>query len=101
LAGDLEGLDAADIADIFADVPSSQVAHTALAGDGLALVDLLAESGLASSKGTRAARFRAAASISIICASPTRMNWLRSIRPSKAASWCCAKGANSTTWCSF
>ena len=49
--GALEGLDAADIADIFADVPSSQVAHTALAGDGLALVDLLAESGLASSKG--------------------------------------------------
>lgn len=49
--GDLEGLDAADIADIFADVPSSHVSGTDLAGDGLPVVDLLAATDLASSKG--------------------------------------------------
>ena len=49
--GDLEGLDAADIEDIFADVPSSQVAGSDLAGDGLPIVDLLAGSDLATSKG--------------------------------------------------
>lgn len=49
--GDLEGLDAADIADIFADVPSSEVPKDALAGDGALLADLLAASSLASSKG--------------------------------------------------
>lgn len=49
--GDLDGLDAGDIEDIFADVPSSDVAHTALGGDGLPFVDLLVSSELASSKG--------------------------------------------------
>ena len=49
--GDLEGLDAIDIRDIFADVPSSQLAKTAFEGNGLPVVDLLAHSGLASSKG--------------------------------------------------
>jgi tyrosyl-tRNA synthetase len=49
--GDLDGLDAGDIADIFADVPSSQIAKAQLSGDGLLLVDLLADSSLASSKG--------------------------------------------------
>lgn len=49
--GDLDGLDAGDIADIFADVPSSQIAKSQLSGDGLLLADLLAESNLASSKG--------------------------------------------------
>jgi tyrosyl-tRNA synthetase len=49
--GDLEGLDAADIEDIFADVPSSQVTGSDLAGDGLPVVDLLAGSDLATSKG--------------------------------------------------
>jgi tyrosyl-tRNA synthetase len=49
--GDLDGLDAVDIADIFADVPSSQVRKTQLEGDGVFLADLLAESSLASSKG--------------------------------------------------
>lgn len=49
--GDLEGLDASDIADIFADVPSSEVAKSALEGEGVFVVDLLADTGLASSKG--------------------------------------------------
>lgn len=48
--GDLEGLGAADIQDIFADVPSSRTALVDLGGDGLPLVDLLVSSGLASSK---------------------------------------------------
>lgn len=49
--GDLDGLDAADIQDIFADVPSSELPRSALDGDGLPVADLLAQSGLAQSKG--------------------------------------------------
>jgi tyrosyl-tRNA synthetase len=49
--GDLEGLDATDIRDIFADVPSSQLAKALFEGNGLPVVDLLVHSGLASSKG--------------------------------------------------
>ncbi len=49
--GDLDGLDAADIGEIFADVPSSQVARTELEGAGVSIVDLLCGSDLASSKG--------------------------------------------------
>ena len=49
--GDLEGLGAEDIQDIFADVPSSEVAREALGGEGVPLVDLLVESGLATGKG--------------------------------------------------
>jgi tyrosyl-tRNA synthetase len=49
--GDLDGLDAADIRDIFSDVPSSQVAKGALEGEGMPLISLLADSGLASSNG--------------------------------------------------
>ncbi len=49
--GDLEGLDAADIQDIFADVPSSEVAAADLAGEGLPVADLLAATDLATSKG--------------------------------------------------
>ncbi|MBE7530702.1 MAG: tyrosine--tRNA ligase [Chloroflexi bacterium] len=49
--GDLEGLDASDIRDIFANVPSSEIARADLGGDGLPVVDLLVHSGLASSKG--------------------------------------------------
>ncbi len=47
--GDITGLDAADIEDIFGEVPSNEVAKESLS-DGLAVVDLLVESGLASSK---------------------------------------------------
>jgi len=49
--GDVAGLGAADIADVFADVPSSEVTREALGGEGTSLVDLMAESGIASSKG--------------------------------------------------
>ena len=49
--GALDGLEARDIQDIFADVPSSEMAKTDLDGEGVAVVDLLVSSGLASSKG--------------------------------------------------
>lgn len=49
--GDLEGLDASDIADIFADVPSSELPKEKLSGEGMSVIDLAAESGLASSRG--------------------------------------------------
>lgn len=49
--GELTGLDATDIADIFADVPSNEVAKSVLEGDGVPVVDLLADSSLANSKG--------------------------------------------------
>lgn len=49
--GDLEGLGAADIQEIFADVPSSALPKEDLAGDGLSLPDLLVSSQIAASKG--------------------------------------------------
>lgn len=49
--GDVTGLDAKDIEEIFADVPSSQVAKSRLEGEGTPLVDLLVAGDLASSKG--------------------------------------------------
>lgn len=49
--GDISGLDADDIADIFADVPSSDLARPAFADGSVPLVDLLVNSNLASSKG--------------------------------------------------
>ena len=49
--GDLSGLNADEIGEVFADVPSSQLEKARLGGDGLQLVDILAESGVASSKG--------------------------------------------------
>lgn len=48
--GDISGLDAADIEDIFAEVPSSEIGAAALSDGGVAVVDLLVGSGLASSK---------------------------------------------------
>lgn len=48
--GDITGLTADEISDIFADVPSSQLPKSQLEGDGLTLVDLLVRSGLANSK---------------------------------------------------
>lgn len=47
--GDIAGLDAADIEDIFAEVPSSEIGKEALS-DGVTVVDLLAGSGLVNSK---------------------------------------------------
>lgn len=49
--GELDGLDASDIQDIFANVPSSQIPKTELEGDGLPVVDLLVSSTLERSKG--------------------------------------------------
>ena len=48
--GELEGLSADDIADVFADVPSSDVSNGSLAGEGKAIVELLTESGVAPSR---------------------------------------------------
>lgn len=49
--GELEGLRAAEVADIFQDVPSSEVAKADLSGEGLGLIDLLVSAGLASGRG--------------------------------------------------
>lgn len=49
--GEVEGLGADEVADIFADVPSTRVAPDALSGEGMAIVDLLVETGVATSKG--------------------------------------------------
>jgi tyrosyl-tRNA synthetase len=49
--GELEGLTADEIGDIFADVPSGEVERDRLSGAGIAVVELLAESDLAPSKG--------------------------------------------------
>ena len=49
--GEVAGLSAADIEDIFADVPSHEVAADQFAGEGASYIDLLADSGLVSSKG--------------------------------------------------
>jgi tyrosyl-tRNA synthetase len=49
--GAVEGLAAEEVADIFADVPSSRIARHALSGDGMSMVDLLAETGVATSRG--------------------------------------------------
>ena len=49
--GELEGLAAEEIADIFADVPSSALPTDTLSGEGVSLVELLADTGLATSRG--------------------------------------------------
>jgi tyrosyl-tRNA synthetase len=49
--GDIAGLSAEEIGDIFSDVPSSQIAKTALEGPGQSLVDMLVDAGLTKSKG--------------------------------------------------
>ncbi len=49
--GDLDGLDAAEIEDIFKDVPSSSLESSRLRGEGLGLVALIAEVGAATSRG--------------------------------------------------
>ena len=44
-------LPAAELLDVFSDVPSTEVARERLEGEGMPLVDLLAEAGVAASKG--------------------------------------------------
>ena len=48
--GELSGLSDREIEDIFADVPSSELPRAALEGEGKALLDVLAEGGVASSR---------------------------------------------------
>jgi tyrosyl-tRNA synthetase len=48
--GTLDGLAAHEIADIFADVPSSQLNQQALSGPGMPVQELLAQAGVATSK---------------------------------------------------
>jgi tyrosyl-tRNA synthetase len=48
---ELTDLSVADIRDIFDEVPSADVPRSALEGEGLGVLDLLADSGLTSSKG--------------------------------------------------
>jgi len=50
-SGDIEGLSADEIADVFADVPSSELPRDELGGAGKPVIDLLVESGLATSRG--------------------------------------------------
>lgn len=49
--GEIAGLSAADVRDIFEDVPASTLPRRQLEGDGVALLDLLVTTGLATSKG--------------------------------------------------
>jgi tyrosyl-tRNA synthetase len=49
--GEMDELNAAEIAEIFADVPTAEIDKERLGGEGFALVDLLVECGLDSSKG--------------------------------------------------
>ncbi len=49
--GSLDGLSAAEIGEIFAEVPSTELPRTAFEGEGKPIVDLLAEAGLVKSKG--------------------------------------------------
>ena len=49
--GSMSGLSAADVADIFQDVPSTEVSRADLDGDGLTLPDLMVTAELAKSKG--------------------------------------------------
>ncbi len=48
--GDVSGLDETTLLDVFAEAPSTDLAATRLDGDGLLLVDLLADTGLVASK---------------------------------------------------
>jgi tyrosyl-tRNA synthetase len=49
--GDISGLSSAEIADIFADVPSCELSKSQIEGAGQPLVDLLVKAGLSQSKG--------------------------------------------------
>jgi tyrosyl-tRNA synthetase len=49
--GDLAGLSAADVQDIFEEVPASALPRHELEGEGLALIDLLVQTGVATSRG--------------------------------------------------
>ena len=50
-SGDIEGLTGEEIKDVFADVPSTQLPRIQFEGPGKPVIDLMVESGLASSRG--------------------------------------------------
>lgn len=50
-SGDVQGLGADEVAEVFAEVPSSEISAEELAGEGVSLLDVLVSSGLATSKG--------------------------------------------------
>ena len=50
-SGDIEGLTGNEIKDVFADVPSTQLPQIQFEGQGKSVIDLMVESGLASSRG--------------------------------------------------
>ncbi len=49
--GEMEGLSASDIADIFSDVPSTEVSQVSLQDEGCSYIDLVADAGIVKSKG--------------------------------------------------
>lgn len=49
--GDISGLSAADIQDIFSDVPSGEISADQLSGEGVQIVNLLSDTGFMKSKG--------------------------------------------------
>ena len=49
--GEIAGLGAEEIADVFADVPSSEIARAGLDGDGAGVLDLFADAGVCKSRG--------------------------------------------------
>jgi tyrosyl-tRNA synthetase len=49
--GEIEGMGADEVADVFSDVPSATLPRTSLEGEGMALVELLSRTGVATSKG--------------------------------------------------
>ena len=49
--GDIAGLGADEIAEVFSDVPSSEIARAGLEGDGKGVLDLFAQAGVCKSRG--------------------------------------------------
>ena len=47
----MDQMTASDLLDVFEDVPSTEVARSAFDGDGISVIDLIAEAGLTGSKG--------------------------------------------------
>ena len=50
-SGEIDGLSAGEIADVFSDVPSSKIARAEFDGEGKPVIDLLVEAALATSRG--------------------------------------------------
>jgi tyrosyl-tRNA synthetase len=49
--GEIAGLGADEIADVFSDVPSSEIARAGLEGDGTGVLELFADAGVCKSRG--------------------------------------------------